>query len=318
LHLIDKSTVGTGATLLARTISYICTGGEYTVLPEGRDGDEWRKRLTAVLINAPWFLVIDNLSRILDSSALAIALTQDYWEDRLLGQSKHIRIPVHCAWVATGNNPVMSSEIARRTIRIRLDARTEAPHLRNQDQFRHPHLINWIKSNRASLVRAVLIFVQHWIALGKPESKKSLGSFESWAAVVGGILESVGINGFLDNTKDFYEDVQTEAEQKKIFVAAWFKKFGQREIRAGELCRVDAINEVVADFGELGTDRSSKTKLGFFIKKIKDQVFNLNTEAGIVTVIVRRTNRKIENSTAWKLEVVERKIKIKLKSKNGR
>ena len=130
LHLIEKSTVGTGATLLARAISYICTGGEFTVLPEGKDGDETRKRLTAVLLTAPWFLVLDNLSRVLDSSALAIVLTATYWEDRILGQSKHLHIPVWCAWVATGNNPTLSYEITRRTVRIRLDAKTEALQLR--------------------------------------------------------------------------------------------------------------------------------------------------------------------------------------------
>ena len=317
LHLIEKSTVGTGATLLARSISHICTGGEFTVLPEGKDGDETRKRLTAVLINVPWFLVLDNLSRVLDSSALAIVLTATYWEDRILGQSKHIRIPVWCAWVATGNNPTLSYEITRRTVRIRLDAKTETPHLRDPSKFRHPELLAWIKENRPNLVGAVLTLVQHWIAQGRPKSKKSLGGFESWAAVIGGILECAGVEGFLENTLEFYDDVQTEQEQKKVFVAAWFKKYGERDIRAGDLFQIFEIHDVVPNSSESTADRSTKTRIGFFIKKLKDQVFQLEFSTALVTVVVRKSKRKIENTTAWKLEVVQRKIKIQSKKKGG-
>lgn len=320
LHLIEKSTVGTGATLLARAISYICTGGEFTVLPEGKDGDETRKRLTAVLINAPWFLVLDNLSRVLDSSALAIVLTATYWEDRILGQTKHLRIPVWCAWVATGNNPTLSYEITRRTVRIRLDAKTETPHLRDPSLFRHPELLVWIQENRAELVGAVLTITQYWVAQGKPKSKRSLGGFESWAAVVGGILECAGIEGFLENTLDFYDDVQTEQEQKKVFVAAWWKRYGERDIRASDLLLIPEVYDAAANSGEPTADRSTKTRLGFFIKKLKDQVFQLEFPPALVTVVVRKSKRKIENAAAWKLEVVQRKsvkIKIKLKKKGG-
>ena len=37
-------------------------------MTEGRDEDEWRKRLTAKLRNSPQFLLIDNLHRRLDST----------------------------------------------------------------------------------------------------------------------------------------------------------------------------------------------------------------------------------------------------------
>jgi len=317
LHLIEKSTVGTGATLLARAISYICTGGEFTVLAEGKDSEEMRKRITSVLITAPWFLVLDNLNRVLDSSALATILTATYWEDRILGQSKHLRIAVWCAWVATGNNPTLSYEITRRTIRSRLDAKTETPHLRDASQFKHYPLLPWVMENRAALVGAVLTLVQYWIAKGRPESKKSLGGFESWAAVIGGILECVGIEGFLENTLDFYDDVQTEQEQKKVFVAAWFKRFGERDITASKLFEINEVYDAIAGFNETNTDRSAKTRLGFFIKKLKDQVFQLELEKERVTVIVCKSRRKIENSTAWKLEVVQRKPTVITLKKQG-
>ncbi|MGD0336197.1 MAG: hypothetical protein ABSB18_03770 [Candidatus Omnitrophota bacterium] len=311
LHLIEKSTAGTGATLLARAISYICIGGEFTVLAEGKDSEEMRKRITSVLITAPWFLVLDNLNRVLDSSALATILTATYWEDRILGQSTHLRIPVWCAWVATGNNPTLSYEITRRTIRIRLDAKTETPHLRDASQFKHYPLLPWVMENRAALVGAVLTLIQYWVAKGKPESKKSLGGFESWAAVIGGVLECAGIEGFLENALDFYDDVQTEQEQKKVFVAAWYTMYKEIDVKAGDLLNITGVYDAIFGSGESSTDRSTKTRLGFFIKKLKDQVFQLEFEKERVTVMVRKSKRKIENASAWKLEVVQRKVLFK-------
>jgi hypothetical protein len=107
-------------------------------------------KITAKLRQLPVLLLIDNLRQELDSAALAAALTAPAWEDRLLGASDMIRLPVRCAWVATANNPTVSHEIARRLVRIRLDARTDQPWRR--DGFRHPDLMVWVRSNRARLV----------------------------------------------------------------------------------------------------------------------------------------------------------------------
>jgi hypothetical protein len=94
---------------------------------EGRDEDEWRKRLTAKLREIPSILLIDNLRRQLDASSVAAALTAPYWEDRVLGKSEMVRFPIRCVWIATGNNPQFSNEIARRMVRIRLDPTRTSP-----------------------------------------------------------------------------------------------------------------------------------------------------------------------------------------------
>ncbi|MCA3395866.1 MAG: toprim domain-containing protein, partial [Roseomonas sp.] len=139
LHMIEKPTPGTGATLMVDAIATVLTGSSASVMTEGRDDDEWRKRLTAKLRQLPVLLLIDNLRQELDSAALAAALTAPAWEDRILGVSDIIRLPVRCTWVATGNNPAVSHEIARRLVRIRLDARSDQPWRR--EGFRHPDLM---------------------------------------------------------------------------------------------------------------------------------------------------------------------------------
>ena len=179
LHMVEKPAPGTGATLMVDAISIVATGTSASVMVEGRDEDEWRKRLTAKLREIPSILLIDNLRRQLDASSVAAALTAPFWEDRVLGKSEMVRFPIRCVWIATGNNPQFSNEIARRMVRIRLDPHEDQPWLR--EGFRHPNLLAWVWQNRARLVAACLTLGRAWIAAGMPRHQKTIGSFEGWA-----------------------------------------------------------------------------------------------------------------------------------------
>ena len=158
LHLFEKSTPGTGASLLVAQLVTLATGGQATVMTEGRGEEEWRKRLTAKLLRAPSVLWIDNLKHPLDSAALSAALTASVWEDRLLGRSQIVHVPVRCAWTATGNNPSLSNEMARRTVSSRLDARAARPWQRTG--FRHPNLPTYTREHRPELVWTALTLGQ--------------------------------------------------------------------------------------------------------------------------------------------------------------
>ena len=206
LHLIEKPAPGTGATLMVDAIATILTGAGASVMTEARDDEEWRKRVTAKLRQIPALVLVDNVRRKLDSSALAAALTAPFWEDRILGVSEMTRLPIRCLWIATGNNPEFSNEMVRRLVRIRLDARVDQPWLRAG--FRHPDLMLWVRANRARLVAACLTLSQAWIAAGRPRGARSIGSYESWAQTMGGVLGVAGIEGFLGNLAEMMEVIR--------------------------------------------------------------------------------------------------------------
>jgi putative DNA primase/helicase len=208
LHLIEKPAPGTGASLLADVLLCPSIGRTPATLTEARDEDEWRKRLTAKLAHGPSVILIDNLRRMLDSASLSAMITAGTWEDRLLGTSEMVHVPVRCVWVATGNNPQLSNEIARRSIRIRLDAKVDRPWER--ETFRHPQLREWAAIHRAELVSAALTLARAWIAAGRPSPSVSLGGFQHWARVVGGILEVATVPGFLTNLDELYEQADAE------------------------------------------------------------------------------------------------------------
>ena len=211
LHLIEKSSPGIGGSLMADVLAYPFTGVRLAAMAEGRDEDEWRKRITAKQRQAPPAILIDNLRRELDSASLAVALTSETWEDRLLGTSQVLRLPNQCLWLATGNNPKLSHEMARRSIRIRIETDHPQPWFRTG--FRHPQLQGWVRDHRSDLVWAALTLIRAWFAAGQPKGTQNLGGFENWSSTMGGICEVAGLPSFLANLDEFYEDADSETER---------------------------------------------------------------------------------------------------------
>ncbi len=225
LHTIDASTPGTGKTLLADIASMPFISSGPTIMTAGRDDDEWRKRITAKLMNAPSHILIDNVKNKLTSGDLSAALTAHEWEDRILGQSATIRLPVKCTWIATGNNLELSDEIVRRSVWIRLEANVERPWERRG--FKHENLRGWVQKHRGELVTALLTLVQRWLADGKPEENDViLGGYEEWVKVIGGILKATGIDGFLENATMLYEQLDVERQAWVEFFSAWAEQYG--------------------------------------------------------------------------------------------
>ncbi len=272
LHLIEAPLEGTGKGLLSSVLLYPVTGRPVPSMTEGRDEDEWRKRITAALRNGPTTILIDNLRRRLESAALASAITASIWEDRLLGASEIVSLPVRCAWVATGNNPALSREMARRIVRIRMDAKQDSPWLRKD--FRHKNLQGWTITHRADLVGAALTLIKTWLAEGRPHWQGTiLGTFEDWSKVMGGILKTAGIPGFLGNLTDFYDTSDSEGIVWRAFVMAWQEKFGEKGVGVAQLWELNEQLEDPVDLGD-GKEKSQKTKLGKILVNMRDRQYD--------------------------------------------
>lgn len=223
LFLIEAPTPGTGKTLVAHAAAWAALGSQAPTMTEGRDEDEWRKRITAVLRKSPVAVLIDNLREPLDSAALSSALTSEVWEDRRLGHSETLTLPNRATWIATGNNPQLSGELARRTVRIRVDAQLEHPE--DRGTFRHPDLLGWAKEHRGELVWAALTLARAWVVAGRPKPPGGLGSFESWAHVMGGICHVAEVPGFLGNLKDHRQNAGTEHDDMGAFLQEWLAHY---------------------------------------------------------------------------------------------
>jgi putative DNA primase/helicase len=254
LHLLDAPVEGTGKTLLAMAVSLISTGRTAESIAEGSCDEEWRKRITALLVEGASFILLDNINRVLDSGALASVLTARTWRDRVLGFTKTACLPNNAVWMASGNNTILSRELIRRTLLCRLDARVDTPWERKQ--FRHPNLLAWVRENRGRLIGAALTLCWAWIVAGKPKGTQTLGMYESWVEVIGGILDVAGVPGLLANAEEFRGARADKLDEITPFLAAWFEYYGAMRVGVAELYKLateqQLLDSVLADKAERG------------------------------------------------------------------
>jgi hypothetical protein len=268
-HMIEAPAPGSGKDLLADVLTLPAVGRNIGVIAEARDDEEWRKRITSQLREGHAVIHIGNLRRSLDTGVLAAALTATQWTDRLLGKNETVRVPVRCAWVVTANNPILSTEMARRFVRVRLDPRVDRPWER--EDFRYEDLRSWAGDHRGELIWAALTLVRGWQAAGAPAfSGRPLGSYESWSRILGGILTTAGIPGFLGNAREFYETADLEGTVWRQFVAAWWETHGSDEVSAGDLFAL-AVETEGLDLGK-GNDRSQRITFGKKLTQLRDRV----------------------------------------------
>lgn len=273
LHVIEAPTPGSGNGLLTNLLGVIATGTACNGCTLPGEEEEVRKKLSAELAMGRPIILLDNLpeKRVTDSATLASVLTAETWTDRLLGATRMLTFPNRAVWLCSANNPRFSLELVRRSVRIRIDPKQDMPWHRSG--FRHDPVMDWARDNRPKLVRALLTLIRAWVAAGRPAGKQSLGSFESWARVVGGILEVAGIDGFLANSTAFYAEADEEGEAWRAFTRAWWEKFGPTPVRVLELNELCDVHELLVRERGDGPARSQQTKLGNLLRAKRDRVF---------------------------------------------
>ncbi len=277
MHLIEAPSAGSGKGLLTSCIGITATGKNPETRTLASEDAEARKMITAELEKARQMIILDNATEKhrIDCPPLASVLTSTVWSDRKLNETQMLDLPNRATWIFTGNNPRLSRELARRCIRIAIDPQTDQPWRRASGDFKHANLLDWALTNRSRLVHASLTIVSNWIARGRPHfTKARLGSFESWSAIVGGILEAAGIESFLGNLAEMYETADEESQEWRQFVTQWWSKFKAREVRISDL------NELASKAGLLygvrgeGSPHSQNVRLGKGVSRMRMRVFD--------------------------------------------
>jgi hypothetical protein len=282
LHFINKSTHGSGGGLLTEVLSLPYLGHAPEVVQAQVSDDELRKKITAKFRNGSDFVNLDNVEW-LDSAVLAMALTAEYWSDRLLGYSEEVKFPNNKIWVGSGNNVGMSGEIARRTLLISIDPDDPEPFLRGG--FKHANLSGWARDNRARLVGALLVIVKWWIKQGMPLAEKRIGSFERFCEVMGGILECAGVSGFLANVGTGEGMSQAERARKRL-IGLWLDynlKNPEKavwEATATFLAQPEWIDRAEFDWPCFSSPGQIAARLGKEMSKANKKVYRLTTVEG--------------------------------------
>lgn len=226
MALINAPTPGTGKTLFTDVVSIIATGKPAPVAGIPRDDDEMRKFLTSTLLCGNPLGVFDNIDHPIWAPSLCRILTCGEWEDRILGKSETVRLPHLTVWIANGNNLKLRGDLPRRCYPIDFDTGMAKPWERTK--FKHPRLKDWVSRYRGDFIAAILTIARAWFVADcpKPKNLPVMGGFEDWAEIVGGILNFIGVQGFLGNLAPFHDQADLEGPEWEGFLNAWIEHVG--------------------------------------------------------------------------------------------
>lgn len=249
LFATTGNTPGCGKSKLNEVIALIVTGrGMPIVAPvehrgqvmasERVDDNEMRKRLTAHVLRGSPMLLIDNAQVIGGNSINALLTCGGRWEDRLLGQSAVVSLPMHTVCYATGNNLSLPRETRRRSILIRLVSPLADPFRRSD--FSKANLTGWVLEHRAELLRAALLILRAYIVAGRPPmALDAFGSFEGWSNLVRSAVVWAGYQDPL-NTLRGQVDLDPETETLRSLL------IGLEQLARGEPISAQRIIEAIS------------------------------------------------------------------------
>lgn len=304
LHYFEASTEGTGKGKCAWACAFPSIGRSLRSHVQKENDAEWRKGITSALLAGTTHVFYDNMYNPIswrgdmvpiDSASFAAVLTQDNWADRTLGISKDVSLKITQVWMGAGNNTEFSKELIRRIAPISLRTPQQDPSARTGFRCEPDTLEEWARKRRRQLLEACLILCQNWVADEMTSGKQIMGSYESYSKVMGGILASAGIAGFLGNLKIKVEAVDRESVRWAGLVPEWHRVHGAKPVTSGELydlifgdsSALPGIVELQVSFADLlgdGSALSKKQKLGNALMKQVDRVWG---DHRIVTTTVK-------------------------------
>ena len=271
LHVVEAYEKGTGKGLLCEVAALLATGKSIPVMTLKGTEEELDKRITALLLEGAPLVLFDNVTT-LKGETLAALLTSETWRGRRLGKSEMRTLKNNAIWCATGNNVDVVGDIARRVIPIRLDAKVEKPYERTG--FKHPNLKKWVLENRVLLVSALLSIIKSYIDSGcsLPTKCRTLGSYEGYREVIGGILEHAGIDHFLDGLEVLHEEGDAEVSEWKAVCKLWWSQHGGLPISSRDFLNICKGSNLLLDLWGGRSDLSAYQRIGHALRKSRNKV----------------------------------------------
>lgn len=224
---------GSGKTFLAELVSVIASGRRPAVLSLGHDEAEDEKRLAGALMAGDGIILLDNVSRPLNSDLLNQVCSQPVVRLRPLGGSAMVSVSTAAQLMATGNGLAIVGDMKRRVMLVRLDAKIERPELR---EFATDPMERAM-SERGRYIHAALTIPLAYLAAGAPAVKVApFGSFSDWDRYVRRALVWLGFPDPLAAAEVLREH-DPDLEAARLLLSSWHDAFGARAVAATEVIR---------------------------------------------------------------------------------
>lgn len=247
MHAFTAPVAGTGKSMLVNLACTVATGREAAVIAQGSSQAELEKRLSALLLAGEQVVAIDNCEAPLGGEFLCSMLTQRKIRPRILGESKTPELPSDAFVTATGNNLALASDMTRRALLCRLDAKHERPELRVFDV----NPVEAVKADRGHHVAGALTVLRAYHVAGRPVRPAPLGSFEGWSNWVRGALLWTGQADPV-GTMDEARKRDPKLGALAAVVEQWSVAIGNRAVFVSEVIERATRRSTAADDGGIG------------------------------------------------------------------
>jgi hypothetical protein len=182
MFVIRSSMPGTGKGLIVRSLVRLAFDTSPVIATWGGSSEEFEKRLGALLLQAPGALSIDNANGMqVKGDLLEAILTEGSANIRPLGVSETVRVHNRSFITLTGNNPIITGDMARRTLPIDILPRSADP---ERDRYSF-NPADYVQHRRSVFLRAAFMAMRAFRLAGMPRlGLPAVGSFDEWSRKV--------------------------------------------------------------------------------------------------------------------------------------
>jgi hypothetical protein len=174
-------------------------------------------------MNDPDVMVFDNQNGRFKSSALNEIVTTGAFSVRKLGGNELVRLTPKALITLNGINITPNDEIATRSLMVVFNKR----HTTN---FKHPQLLNHVKSNRRKLILSALKLLEHGIKMSDEDRKAikfEASRFYEWDQLIRKTIISIGLQDPMDPVlRAQYGSLDEGVTQRNDFLTWLMTTFG--------------------------------------------------------------------------------------------
>jgi putative DNA primase/helicase len=182
IFIVRSSMPGTGKGLIVRSLVRLAFDTVPVVVTWGYSSEEFEKRLGALLLQSPGAISIDNANGIqVKGDLLEAILTEGAANIRPLGRSETIKVRNRSFITITGNNPIITGDMARRALSLDIMPRSADP---ERDRYNF-NPVTVIERNRTDFLRAAFTVMRAFRQAGmQSHGLPAVGSFDDWSRKV--------------------------------------------------------------------------------------------------------------------------------------
>jgi putative DNA primase/helicase len=231
MFVVRSSMPGTGKGLIVRALVRLGFDTGPVFITWGGSGEEFEKRLAALLLQSPGVLSIDNANGMqIKGDLLESIITEGCADIRPLGYSKIVKVRNRSFVSLTGNNPIITGDMARRGLSIDILPRSDDPE-RDRYPFNPAEII---QRRRPDFLMAAFIAMRAFRLAGMPpQGLPASGSFDDWSRKVRDLVH--WLTGY-DVSEGFHRNKAEDPRRQgdTSLLAALHQHFGKNPFKAAD------------------------------------------------------------------------------------